>query len=231
MISVLDPASRIKSEEQLRTVSEEQRADEGRQAKRLKVGQLVSHPDPTEALSSKIPEVIPPINQGAPSPLSQLPQRKFKESQALFLSPTDVQSHLGDAVPTVDSPPPAPLNITRGLMIQFYGGSSSQTFQNVPNLVSEHATLGTHRKVFYPNFELNPCIPTARGASGLLLGRAELGEGTWSIFSKTNKKTFSEWTYIGEYEARVTGSMSKEQFCSQKESVRTSNRDHLVSVC
>jgi hypothetical protein len=116
-------------------------------------------------------------------------------------------------------------------MIQCYGGSLSQTFQNIPNPVSDHATLGTHRKAFYPNFELNPCIPTACGASGLLLGKAELGEGTWSIFSKTTQKSFSEWVYIGEYEAKVTRGMTKEQFGSQKESVRTSKPHHLVLPC
>lgn len=212
-------------------LSAEQREEEGRQAKRLKVSQSASPPETASASSSKTSETILPMSQSLPSPLIQLPQRKYKESQAFFLSPTDARFYLGDPLPTAASPPPAPLKVSRGSMIQCYGGSLSQTFQNIPNPVSDHATLGTHRKAFYPNFELNPCVPTACGTSGLLLGKAELGEGTWSIFSKTTQKSFSEWTYIGEYEAKVSGSMTKEQFCSQKESVRNLKSHWCMTLC
>ena len=53
----------------------------------------------------------------------------------------------------------------------------------------------------------------------MFAGRTELRQGTWSVFTRNANKTSAEWTYMGEYENTLAGTMTKEQFIWQSDKV------------
>lgn len=142
-------------------------------------------------------------------------ERKYKESQAFALSAPDIAKFLKDAPPFAMERPPSDYTTTRQLMAKVYGGSSSQPLQ-----VLKDASGETYRVACYPMYDLNSAMPLNPGESGLLYGREDIGEGKWSLFSRCPDRKEALWEYLGEYECKIVGTMTKEQFCAQKASVR-----------
>jgi len=72
-----------------------------------------------------------------------------------------------------------------------------------------------------PQLAVNPDMPSAPGAPGLLLScREELWtQGPWDLFIKADTKKHVRLDYAGRYKAHLAGTMTADEFSAHKFSV------------
>ncbi|KAJ7715840.1 hypothetical protein B0H16DRAFT_1339519 [Mycena metata] len=116
------------------------------------------------------------------------------------------------------NPPPNDVYVPRWFLRENYGGSDQQF------LATFHPNKGAdrHRRVVFPQAELNPFLPRAPGAPGLIFAsRMEIVEDPtpptppWALFLKDDPTGKTVWRYMGDYRNRRCGSLTAEQFKSQ----------------
>lgn len=139
---------------------------------------------------------------------------KLKKGDAFDLPPSVVEAYLRDMPRFSIHPLPNLVGIKRKVMRLTYGGSDRQLVQYLA--ANKNPSSNAKRNLGWPMPDDHPVIPHAPGEPGLMFaGRTELRRGIWSVFTRNANKTSAEWTYMGEYENTLVGTMTKEQFIWQ----------------
>lgn len=160
------------------------------------------------------------------------PTFEFKQEEALVLPPSTIARYLADAPDLLIKPPPSDLHVARTFLRLAYGGSDQQFLQYIlaernPGGVqgdSKSKARGDgKRRLVFPMPNMNPAMPVIPGHSGLLFAsRHEVLENPpWGVFRRHLDGKTATWLYLGEYESKLVGKMTKDEFSAQKESVST----------
>lgn len=117
------------------------------------------------------------------------------------------------------SPRPSTTAVSRAFLRHVYGGSDQQFLQMFRK--GKHHAGAIERRTVFPQFGLNPAMPSAPGSSGLIFAsRHEILENPpWSVFRKVSGPGQALWLYLGDYESELLGKMSAKEFSELATSV------------
>lgn len=157
------------------------------------------------------------------------PKFKFKEEEVFVLPPSTIAHYLAGAPDLLIKPPPITLQVKREFIRLAYGGSDMQLLQTIS--AERNPTARKQRRLVFPLFQMNPAMPVVPGETGIMFAsRPELlSDGPWGLFRRHLDGRTAVWLYLGEYECRVVGKMSKEDFCAQKPTVSSLSRAWLYT--
>lgn len=192
-------------------------------------GQLQPQPQPTETQSRGGHDHVP----------VERPTFEFKQEEALVLPPSTIARYLADAPDLLIKPPPSDLHVARTFLRLAYGGSDQQFLQYILAERNPSTNQGDSktkakrdgkRRLVFPMPNMNPAMPVIPGHSGLLFAsRHEVLENPpWGVFRRHLDGKTATWLYLGEYESKLVGKMTKEEFSAQKESVSAT---FVVQIC
>jgi hypothetical protein len=133
-----------------------------------------------------------------------------------------VANQLLTGVPTLKAqPPPLKLQLPITLLQKEFGAATQGLLWH--NTSKKGVKAGDIRRFIFPGFDTNPEMPAVPGEPGLLLcGRVEMLEGIWSLFTRVplNDSSLKRWNYAGEYESKVVGKLTAQDFAGQPENVK-----------
>lgn len=141
------------------------------------------------------------------------------ESDALNLTPADIQIYLRDAANLNISPPPLNISVPHHTLCQAYLDVVHSFKNQIP--AAKNPTGDRPRTILFIRGTDHPLTPRKPGANGLVLGFDEYEgsmtkDGPCSLFRRIGKR---KWLYLGEYENAYVEPLSKEQFGAQTEPV------------
>lgn len=148
---------------------------------------------------------------------------------AISLSNTDAKAYLQHTSKFPISPAPIASAVFRHILQSSFGiPLHSSSLDQIP--AAKNPSGNRPRNLWFMNSAAQPGEPRVAGSSGLVFGFNPGGGdptqgGPWSVFRRYNKRT---WSYMGEYENSLVESLSKEQFCAQKDVVC---RSPCMCVC
>jgi hypothetical protein len=144
---------------------------------------------------------------------------KVKDSEVFKLTTSDIRSLLQGWAPLAISPTPYTVYVRTRVLETLYKCTSDHVFQYMP---AENNPSGEgSRQIVHLQPKEQLAMPLLPGSSGLLLPAPDLrlvnDDCTWTVFRRVGTKGNggSDCVYLGEYEVKVTGQMTKEQFCAQ----------------
>ncbi|KAJ7302803.1 hypothetical protein DFH08DRAFT_945505 [Mycena albidolilacea] len=165
--------------------------------------------DSLPTLRSVSPVKIPPAKR-----LKKYKSEDFKD--ALL---RDVSSIYLKDLPNFDiAPAPSNFLVPRKFLLDIFG-VLNQTFIGYFKFHVNHDHDARRRGAIFPQPDLNPLLPDAPGAPGLIFAsRFEIvdREIAWALFCKRKSDGGKiVWRYMGQYENTHSGDMTAEQFKSQ----------------
>ncbi|KAJ7022452.1 hypothetical protein C8F04DRAFT_1137956 [Mycena alexandri] len=181
----------------------------------------------------------------AVSPPAAPPAKRFKKSKPKDVKVEPLQDvatlYLANTAALDINPQPMDdVYVPRWFLREKFGGSD-QHF-----IATFHPDKGAdrHRRAVFPRADLNPFLPHAPGAPGLIFAsRMEIVEDPtpptppWALFLKDNPSGKAVWRYMGDYRNRRCGNLTAEQFKSQTPEVKQkwgsrllASRQHPVYV-
>ena len=111
------------------------------------------------------------------------------------------------------SPSPLKTEVPRAFLRDTFGGADQQFLQIFRK--DKHPKGAIVRRVVFPQFGLNPAMPSRPGQPGLVFAsRHEILENPpWSVFRKRlSASGKAAWLYLGDYESELMGKMSGKEF-------------------
>ena len=111
------------------------------------------------------------------------------------------------------SPSPLKTEVPRTFLRATFGGADQQFLQIFRK--DKHPKGAIVRRVVFPQFGLNPAMPSLPGQPGLVFAsRHEILENPpWSVFRKRLLASGkAAWLYLGDYESELMGKMSGKEF-------------------
>jgi hypothetical protein len=120
------------------------------------------------------------------------------------------------------SPSPLKTEVPRAFLRATFGGADQQFLQIFRK--DKHPKGAIMRRVVFPQFGLNPAMPSRPGQPGLVFAsRHEILENPpWSVFRKRlSDSGKAAWLYLGDYESELMGKMSRKEFSDLATSVST----------
>jgi len=108
---------------------------------------------------------------------------------------------------------PRTTEVPRAFLISAYGGAVRQWLQIFRKDKNPKGAI--ERRVVFPQFGLNPAMPSAPGHPGLIFAsRHEILEHPpWTVFRKGSSGSGKAvWLYLGDYECELVGKMTGAEF-------------------
>ncbi|KAF9481102.1 hypothetical protein BDN70DRAFT_992137 [Pholiota conissans] len=147
-------------------------------------------------------------------------KRQKTENPNVFSLPQSVtDTYLQNAETFEIQPPPLDLEVPRKFLRITYGGSDQHFLQYIQ---ADRNPSGPYlRRVVYPMLDLNPSMPSLPGEPGLVFASRHelLSNPPWTLFCKRVKDK-AIWSYLGEYECTLVGSMTANDFQAQSSVVQ-----------
>jgi len=146
---------------------------------------------------------------------STTPKSRFLDTSTM---PPHVASMVQQYLPASDAkilpifPTPLETEVPRAFLVSAYGGASQQWLQIFRK--DKHPKGAIERRVVFPQFGLNPAMPSAPGHPGLMFAsRHEILEHPpWTMFRKGSGSGGAVWLYLGDYECELVGKMTGTEF-------------------
>jgi len=117
------------------------------------------------------------------------------------------------------SPSPVTTEVPRAFLRAVYGGSDQHFLQIFRK--NKHPAGVIERRVVFPQFALNPAMPSVPGQPGLVFASRHeiLDNPPWSVFRKVSGSGQAVWLYLGDYESELVGKMTAKEFSDLATSV------------
>jgi hypothetical protein len=138
---------------------------------------------PVEKMSSPLESFDEPVKKAPKIDADSKPSTsksasgkvKAKDEGGFVLSPSEVTKYIGDTSSYIIHPPPKLPRVSRTSLTETYG---------LPGMGLLWISKDKCHRFLLPTYKLNPAMPSAAGAPGLLLScRKEICDGlTWTLF-------------------------------------------------
>ncbi|KAG6855727.1 hypothetical protein H0H87_011601 [Tephrocybe sp. NHM501043] len=180
----------------------------------------------TSSPPSNSPTAKPKLSSDNDIPMdsseNELSNIKIKKDEALMLSVIRGAGYLEGASALTINPPPSPFIFTRQFLNNIYGGSVQEFLAH---------SRDKSRLFIFPTSDVNPWMPTAPGSPGLLLTcRKAMLKERCTLVSRVQTEPMAKWMYYGEYHCVVVGKMTKEEFASQRQTVKNKWGEKLLDA-